>query len=109
VPGDGTAEGEASGAVAGGAGGPGSSGGTATSAAMVAAATTESHMGKRLLKRYVPFHNARAAPPVTGVQAAVEGGRSRASVRRWWVLAALLLLAGCREVRVKTYAQGTRR
>ena len=41
------------------------------------------------------------------MQAAVEGGRSRASVRRWWVLAALLLLAGCREVRVKTYAQGT--
>jgi hypothetical protein len=28
-------------------------------------------------------------------------------VKRWWALAALLLLAGCREVRVKTYAMGT--
>jgi hypothetical protein len=28
-------------------------------------------------------------------------------VKRWWALAALLLLAGCREVRVKTYAVGT--
>jgi hypothetical protein len=28
-------------------------------------------------------------------------------VKRWWALVALLLLAGCREVRVKTYAVGT--
>jgi hypothetical protein len=28
-------------------------------------------------------------------------------VRRWWALAALLILVGCREVRVKTYAVGT--
>jgi hypothetical protein len=28
-------------------------------------------------------------------------------VKRWWALMALLLLAGCREVRVKTYATGT--
>jgi hypothetical protein len=27
-------------------------------------------------------------------------------VKRWWALAALLLLIGCREVRVKTYAVG---
>jgi hypothetical protein len=26
---------------------------------------------------------------------------------RWWALAAVLVLSGCREVRVKTYAQGT--
>lgn len=26
---------------------------------------------------------------------------------RWWVLGAVLVLSGCREVRVKTYAQGT--
>jgi hypothetical protein len=30
-----------------------------------------------------------------------------ASVRRWWALVALLLLVGCREVRVKTYSEGT--
>lgn len=29
------------------------------------------------------------------------------AVKRWWALAALLLLVGCREVRVKTFAQGT--
>ncbi|HET9029526.1 MAG TPA: hypothetical protein VFN49_05060 [Candidatus Aquilonibacter sp.] len=28
-------------------------------------------------------------------------------MKRWWALVALLLLAGCREVRVKTYATGT--
>ena len=28
-------------------------------------------------------------------------------MRRWWALVALLLLVGCREVRVKTYAIGT--
>ena len=28
-------------------------------------------------------------------------------MRRWWALATLLLLLGCREVRVKTYATGT--
>lgn len=28
-------------------------------------------------------------------------------MKRWWALAALLLLVGCREVRVKTFAQGT--
>ncbi len=28
-------------------------------------------------------------------------------MRRWWALVALLLLVGCREVRVKTYATGT--
>jgi hypothetical protein len=28
-------------------------------------------------------------------------------VKRWWALAALLLLVGCREVRVRTYAVGT--
>lgn len=28
-------------------------------------------------------------------------------VKRWWALLALLLLMGCREVRVKTYAVGT--
>lgn len=28
-------------------------------------------------------------------------------MKRWWLLAAFLLLAGCREVRVKTFAQGT--
>lgn len=33
--------------------------------------------------------------------------RNRRPVKRWWALAALLLLAGCREVRVKTYATGT--
>ncbi|HEY5258839.1 MAG TPA: hypothetical protein VIJ12_10740 [Candidatus Baltobacteraceae bacterium] len=27
--------------------------------------------------------------------------------KRWWALAALLLLVGCRDVRVKVYAQGT--
>lgn len=35
---------------------------------------------------------------------AENGGRD---VRRWWALATLLLLLGCREVRVKTYAVGT--
>jgi hypothetical protein len=29
------------------------------------------------------------------------------AVKRWWALAALLLLLGCREVRVQTLAQGT--
>ena len=29
------------------------------------------------------------------------------AVKRWWPLLALLLLVGCREVRVKTYAAGT--
>ncbi len=33
--------------------------------------------------------------------------RKRRPVKRWWALMALLLLAGCREVRVKTYATGT--
>jgi hypothetical protein len=28
-------------------------------------------------------------------------------MNRWWALAALLILVGCREVRVKTYATGT--
>ena len=28
-------------------------------------------------------------------------------MKRWWALAALVLLVGCREVRVKTLAQGT--
>ncbi len=28
-------------------------------------------------------------------------------MKRWWLLAACLLLVGCREVRVKTFAQGT--
>ncbi len=28
-------------------------------------------------------------------------------MKRWWLLAALLVLTSCREVRVKTYAQGT--
>ncbi|MDE2482915.1 MAG: hypothetical protein KGN02_12100 [bacterium] len=28
-------------------------------------------------------------------------------MKRWWVLAVLVLLSGCREVRVKTYAVGT--
>lgn len=28
-------------------------------------------------------------------------------MKRWWALATLLLLLGCREVRVKTYAVGT--
>ncbi|MHB8145649.1 MAG: hypothetical protein ACYDGM_00105 [Vulcanimicrobiaceae bacterium] len=28
-------------------------------------------------------------------------------MKRWWSVALLLLLIGCREVRVKTYAQGT--
>lgn len=32
--------------------------------------------------------------------------RNRRPVKRWWALAALLLLVSCREVRVKTYAQG---
>lgn len=35
------------------------------------------------------------------------GGRNGALVRSLWALAALLLLVGCREVRVKTFAQGT--
>ena len=37
-----------------------------------------------------------------------DGVRAKASaVKRWWVLAACLLLVGCREVRVKTFAQGS--
>ncbi len=39
--------------------------------------------------------------------AAFGRARMRRPVKRWWALAALLLLAGCREVRVKTYASGT--
>jgi hypothetical protein len=36
-----------------------------------------------------------------------HGVRAKAwAVKRWWVLAACLLLVGCREVRVKTFAQG---
>ena len=31
----------------------------------------------------------------------------RSAVKRWWALAALVLLVGCREVRVQTLAQGT--
>jgi hypothetical protein len=31
----------------------------------------------------------------------------RSAVKRWWAVLALLLLVGCREVRVKTLAQGT--
>lgn len=43
---------------------------------------------------------------------ACTGGRGctqakASAVKRWWALAALLLLVGCREVRVKTFAQGT--
>jgi len=35
-------------------------------------------------------------------------GRAKArAVKRWWALAALLLLVGCREVRVKTLSTGT--
>jgi hypothetical protein len=34
-------------------------------------------------------------------------GETDRSVKRWWALAAFLLLAGCREVRVKTLAVGT--
>jgi hypothetical protein len=34
-------------------------------------------------------------------------GRKRLPVKRWWALVALLLLVGCREVRVKTFSQGT--
>jgi len=37
----------------------------------------------------------------------VHRTRKAKSVKRWWALMALLLLAGCREVRVKTYAIGT--
>ena len=33
--------------------------------------------------------------------------RSGSIVKRWWSVALLLLLVGCREVRVKTYATGT--
>jgi hypothetical protein len=33
--------------------------------------------------------------------------RKRVSVKRWWALVALVILVGCREVRVKTFAQGT--
>jgi hypothetical protein len=33
--------------------------------------------------------------------------RKRVSVKRWWALVALVFLVGCREVRVKTFAQGT--
>ncbi len=39
--------------------------------------------------------------------AAFDRARMRRPVKRWWALAALILLAGCREVRVKTYASGT--
>jgi len=38
--------------------------------------------------------------------AAFDCARNRGPVKRWWALAAVLLLAGCREVRVKTYATG---
>jgi hypothetical protein len=37
---------------------------------------------------------------------AVAHAKARA-VKRWWALAALLLLVGCREVRVKTLSTGT--
>ena len=37
---------------------------------------------------------------------AVARAKARA-VKRWWALAALLLLVGCREVRVKTLSTGT--
>ena len=33
--------------------------------------------------------------------------RKRSQVKRWWALVALLFLVGCREVRVRTFAQGT--
>jgi len=33
--------------------------------------------------------------------------RKRGQVKRWWALVALLFLVGCREVRVRTFAQGT--
>ncbi len=36
-----------------------------------------------------------------------RSARKRVPVKRWWALMALLLLTGCREVRVKTYATGT--
>jgi hypothetical protein len=38
---------------------------------------------------------------------ALDPKRKREPVKRWWALLALLLLVGCREVRVKTYATGT--
>jgi len=38
--------------------------------------------------------------------AGFHSARNPRPVKRWWVLAALLLLTGCREVRVKTYANG---
>lgn len=34
-------------------------------------------------------------------------GRKRGGVKRLWALIALVLLTGCREVRVRTYAQGS--
>lgn len=43
-----------------------------------------------------------------GSEGAPTQRRAKASaVKRWWALAALLLLLGCREVRVQTLAQGT--
>ena len=36
-----------------------------------------------------------------------RSARKPVPVKRWWALMALLLLAGCREVRVKTYSTGT--
>jgi hypothetical protein len=42
------------------------------------------------------------------LEGAVVESRAKANaVRRWTALVALLLLAGCREVRVNTLAQGT--
>lgn len=46
------------------------------------------------------FYNATAGQTVTG-------SRKLRSVKWWLAFAALLLLVGCREVRVKTYASGT--
>ncbi len=50
----------------------------------------------------------QTGPGRTMTLAGRGGARAKASaVKRWWVLAACLLLVGCREVRVKTFAQGT--
>jgi hypothetical protein len=42
-----------------------------------------------------------------GEKAGAPSGRRPWAVKRWWPLLALLLLVGCREVRVRTLAQGT--
>ena len=44
-----------------------------------------------------------SSPPRGGVDARAKAK----AVKRWWALAALLLLVGCREVRVKTLSTGT--